>query len=522
MKFMKLVTSTVGVMIFLGMMLAAPSNIKAEKVVMETPPENPNFPGNVSVPVNVTYGTPVSVAGNESVELVTPTGISVSLIPGDNLEITMEEFDVNPAGPIQEGLVSFDFFLSIEPNDTNVEVEATIAVPYNGTNLGEANEEDLEMRYYNESTGLWDAVPSWVDLENKVVYGNTTHFSIWTFTANGTQPPEPPTEPPVNDTRIPINVTLGNPVSIQPGQEVELITPSGISVSLTPAEGLEITIDQFTSNPAGELQQGIVSLGIYLSIEPNDTSVELNATIAVPYNETMLNGTNPETLEMRYYNESTGLWEAVPSWVDLENKMVYGNTTHFSVWTATGEEEIQQIPTNPATPIAQPGAPFEIQPGKPVAVRPGERVELVTPSGIMVAVIPGEGVEITIEEFTSNPAGELPQGLQSAGIFIDITVNDSSTSIDATLTLPLENLDLKGINLNTLEFRYFDESAKEWRGVPSWVENNAVYANTTHFSLWTVVGQTDGESSANSEVSVLFLFGAIGIMVATLFRKRKN
>lgn len=522
MKLNNLSTTIIGSLIVIGMVLTAPPSTFAEMDLLDTS-GIPSPPSNGTIPIiNVTYGTPVSVSGNESVELVTPTGISLSLVPGESLEITMEEFDVNPAGPIQDGLLSFDFFLSIEPNDTSVEVNATIAVPYNGTDLGDVNETSLEMRFYNDSTGFWEAVPSWVDLENKIVYGNTTHFSVWTFTAsNDTQQPTPPTDPPINDTRIPINVTLGSPVAVQPGQAVELTTPTGISVSLVPAESLEITIDQFTANPAGPLQDGIVSLGIYLSIEPNDTSVEINATIAVPYNETMLNGIDPQTLELRYYNETSGLWEAVPSWVDLENKIVYGNTTHFSTWAATGEEEIQQVPTNPAIPIAKPGAPFEIQPGKPVAVRPGERVELVTPSGIMVAITPGEGVEITIEEFTANPAGELPPGLRAAGIFLDITVNDSSAAIDASLTLPLENLDLTGIDVNTLEFRYYDEAAKEWKGVPSWVENNAVYANTTHFSLWTVTGQEEGGSSVNADAPAPFLFASIALLMTVAVRKRK-
>ncbi len=532
----------IGGLIVIGLVLMAPPTVMADNGNIKTSsgnPENPDLPTNVTIPtINVTYGSPVAISGNESVELVTPTGISLVLVPGESLEITMEEFDVNPAGPIQEDLISFDFFLSIEPNDTSVEVNATLAIPYNETDLANVNETNLEMRYYNETSGLWETVPSWVDLENNVIYGNTTHFSIWTYTvSNDTQPPEPPTdnpqppEPPTNDTRIPVNVTLGNPVSIQPGQAVELITPSGVVISLVSAEGIEITIDQFASNPAAPLQEGLMSLGVFLSIEPNDTTVEVNATIAIPYNETMLNGTDPETLQLRYYNETSGLWETVPSWVDLENKIVYGNTTHFSVWTSTIEEEVQQIPNNPATPIAKPGTPFEIKPGTPVAVRPGERVELVTPSGIKVSVLPGSGVEITIEEFSTNPAGELPAGIKSAGIFLEISVNDTSTSIDATLSLPLDGLDLTGIDINTLEFRYYDENAKEWKGVPSWIENNVAYANTTHFSLWTLAGekivegannQESGSSStAQSKAYFFSLFGIIGILIVSLRKKGK-
>ncbi len=194
--------------------------------------------------------------------------------------------------------------------------------------------------------------------------------------------------------------------------------------------------------------------------------------------------------------------------------LFFGLTTADATWYPMGNHEER-------APIAKPGAPFEVTPGKPVAVNPGEFVELVTPSGIKVKVKPGEGVEITIDERTINPKGPLPDNEKSIGIFLDIETNASDVAVEATLSLSLEGRDLSGIDTTSLQFKYYDEQSQEWKGVPSWVENNIIYGNTTHFSVWTVAGSessTTGNSLSLGILSTIIALGGIGL----LSRKQKK
>ncbi len=329
---------------------------------------------------------------------------------------------------------------------------------------------------------------------------------------------EIPEVPISNETMSPVNVTLGSPVKIAGNQSVQLMTPSGIYVNVTPSEGVEITINQTSTNTFGKIQGSYVSLGIYLEIEMNDTNLEIDATIAIPYNNSQISNITESSLELRFYNESTGNWDAVPSWVDIENKMIYGNTTHFSTWTATGVEVDQNQPPVDIPDKAVPGVPFEIKLGSPVAVNPGEKVELVTPSGISVIITPGEGVEITIDEFPANPKEDLPIQFTSIGVFLTIEMNETDVDIEATLELPYQASDIAGLAIETLTFRFYNENTGNWDAVPSWVDGNIVYGNTTHFSTWTVTG----EDEAASESVPFYIFTPIlGLITLTFLLRRK-
>ena len=493
-------------------------------VVDQLPPPGDN--ATLPRPIDVDFGTPVSVSGNESVQLMTPSGIYVNVTSGDSVEITIDMTTTNPYSAVPEGLVSVGIFLQIEMNDTSVDVDATIAIPFNDSMVDGIDADTLEFRFYNETSGLWDSVTSWVDLDSMMVYGNTTHFSTWTVTGDESvdQTPPPPPEPPVNDSRIPVNVTLGSPVSVRGNESVQLVTPSGIYVNVTPSEGVEITVNMTTSNPYSEVPEGLVSIGIFLEIEMNDTSVDVDATIAIPYNDSM--GVDPSTLVLQFYNVTSGEWESVPSWVDTASNMVFGNTTHFSTWTATGEESPDQT-TPPVTgpPEAVPGVPFEVELGKPVAVSPGNRVELVTPSGVSVSVTPGEGVEITIDEFSANPAGDIPAGLASLGLYLSIEVNETDVEIDATLSLPYQASDVADLAIETLVFRFYNEATGTWDAVPSWVdtENNMVYGNTTHFSTWTVTGDVPEDSSTTlAETPLIVEFMIASLVTVTVLQRRRK
>ena len=163
--------------------------------------------------------------------------------------------------------------------------------------------------------------------------------------------------------------------------------------------------------------------------------------------------------------------------------------------------------------IPQPGIPFEIPiDGTPVALIPGEELTLETPTGVNIELIVNESVNITVIESTDLPAeaGELPAEAYGIGLYLAIELNDSDVEMAATLSLPYDPATLpEGVAEEHLYFAFYDTLTDEWEGVPSWVDTNlgAVYGNTTHFSTWTVLGETEStdqttdQSTSSSTIS---------------------
>lgn len=325
---------TISALIISVGLVAGSSVIDAEYFLDQEPEVPIAVPG---IPVSVTLGSPVAVAGNDSVILVTPTGISINVVPSESVEITIDESSTNTLGAIPTDMLSIGIYLSIEMNETDVEVDATLSLPYDDNMVDGLDENSLEFRFYNQITENWEAVPSSVDLENKVVSGITTHFSSWTVLGLSTDQ-SGDHGPPLALPGVPFDITPGSPVAVAGNTSVQLVTPNGISVSVIPGESVEITIEEFTENTAGALPSGKLSLGLYLSIEMNDTDVDISATLSLPFTDADIANLDVNSLEFRFYNELTQNWEAVPSTVDLENKVVLGNTDHFSLWTITGTE----------------------------------------------------------------------------------------------------------------------------------------------------------------------------------------
>ncbi len=113
--------------------------------------------------------------------LTTPSGISISLVVGESVEITVTELPSNPKAPLPENMKDFGLFLEIEVNEST-ELNATISIPFNPSDLqakGISDPSGLTLTYFDEIEQKWKLVPSHVDLTNGVVSANVTHFSVW-------------------------------------------------------------------------------------------------------------------------------------------------------------------------------------------------------------------------------------------------------------------------------------------------------------------------------------------------------
>lgn len=66
----------------------------------------------------------------------------------------------------------------------------------------------------------------------------------------------------------------------------------------------------------------------------------LSAVIKVYYNETELRNIDENTLSLYYYNETSSIWDKIPSEVNTIGNYILANIIHFSVYGIFGDEQV--------------------------------------------------------------------------------------------------------------------------------------------------------------------------------------
>ena len=69
------------------------------------------------------------------------------------------------------------------PHGTTFNLPVRVELSYKNADLTGVNEDNLEIRYYNEGTGQWEFIGNEVDTSKKVVIGYTDHFSRYAIGA---------------------------------------------------------------------------------------------------------------------------------------------------------------------------------------------------------------------------------------------------------------------------------------------------------------------------------------------------
>jgi len=132
-----------------------------------------------------------------------------------------------------------------------------------------------------------------------------------------------------------------------------------LNVSTTSNVSADISVNKLNTNPVNTNISNSVSnvkdTYIFAQIE----SKELNsstlgwAIIKIYYNESEISklGLNENYLKLYYFNNTSSKWELVPGGVDTTNNYVWGNTTHFSIYSIGGEvvSNESKEPTSPST-----------------------------------------------------------------------------------------------------------------------------------------------------------------------------
>ncbi|MFW9816964.1 MAG: NosD domain-containing protein, partial [Candidatus Thorarchaeota archaeon] len=102
------------------------------------------------------------------------TGISLSFTEVvDGGATTIEVPETQPEAPA--GFQLGDYYFEISTTfDFNGPIE--IGIPYDESQV--ADETQLRFMHYNELTGQWEDITSWIDTENNIIYGITDGFSV--------------------------------------------------------------------------------------------------------------------------------------------------------------------------------------------------------------------------------------------------------------------------------------------------------------------------------------------------------
>ena len=70
------------------------------------------------------------------------------------------------------------------PHGVQFNKPVTVWISYKDADLGDVNEKDLKIWYFNEDTGMWELIGDVVDTEHKMVGGLLAHFSKYALAAD--------------------------------------------------------------------------------------------------------------------------------------------------------------------------------------------------------------------------------------------------------------------------------------------------------------------------------------------------
>lgn len=316
----------------------------------------------------------------------------------------------------------------------------------------------------------------------------------------------------------------GSPVRAEAGILLRTRTQSNFQINATFGEDVDVSVKEKGECEENCTLENHYRLQYIWQIETNNTDVKLNATFGFPFDPNELpSDIKPESLKFAFYNGSTSQWQFVHSWMNQTKNMVCANTTHFSLWTIFAEINPQQpneAKENEMNNIEGNGTPIKVQ--------AGIMYQFKTQNKFQLNASFNKGVEMNLTEPLENQIQErvnkMTQSMISTGKYVEIELNDSSVQIQATLAFEFSNAELgESIDPLKLQFAYYNEENNQWQKAQSWVEEidpnqYIVYANTTHFSLWTVLGE--GESSS-SVPGFEFFMTIVPIIAVLLVQKRK-
>lgn len=319
----------------------------------------------------------------------------------------------------------------------------------------------------------------------------------------------------------------GTPIRIRSGEMIQIRTQSKFEINVTFSGDVELRINETKECLEECYLENHFRYQYTWQIEVNRSDVDIQATFGLPLDQiTFPENVDQETLKFAYYNGGMNQWQFVNTWRNQSQNSLMAHTNHFSTWTIFGE-------------ITPQNQPFEANPnemnniegnGTPIKVQAGNTYRFKTQNKFQLNVSFDKNVEMNITEPEQNQIQNRIQNLTQSMIqtrkYVQIEINDSSAEIQATLCFEFTNSELDdSIDPFKLQFAYYNEKTYKWEKVSSKVEEieNGKYmvsADTTHFSLWTVVAEED-QTEPTSTPGFILLFAMIPIISLAVLKKRK-
>ena len=205
--------------------------------------------------------------------------------------------------------------------------------------------------------------------------------SEFTFTYVRSTPPAAAPALAANQRAIELAPNVPGTVSFpEAGVAIELILPGG-------GEGT-VSLDKMNTTDKA-LPEELEALGVFMKIERSEGLAGVQATIKVDLPQ-VPEGVEADTLALYRYNESTGVWDLLPS--EMVNGQVWATVVDFSLFGLFAQPVAAVAPAPAPVPVPAPApapepapAPAPAAPTAPVAL-PRTDGGSALPLGMMAAV----------------------------------------------------------------------------------------------------------------------------------------
>lgn len=319
----------------------------------------------------------------------------------------------------------------------------------------------------------------------------------------------------------------GSKVQVQAGDLTRLRVRDRLQINLSLQENAELRINISETNPSGTLQNNTYRFGEYYQFELNK-STQLQARFSMQINKSELpKYIDPQNLSWAYFNNYSNSWEYAYSWWSSNQDHLITDTTHFSVWTVLEiTDNMQPTPTEPKKDQLN-----EINAnGTAMKLENGSIYRFKTQFGFEINVSLNKSAELKMNESLVNQYQNMLQNHNGIGKQIDIDLNDTGITIQATLAYKIKSSDIPpNIDPYNLTFAYYDTVNNQWKVQNSWVlnlgsGNYMICANTTHFSTWSIIGEVDTSNTStntSSNAPGFELLSLLSIPAIFVYKKKK-
>jgi ABC-type transport system substrate-binding protein len=228
------------------------------------------------------------------VGVITSTGTNVKVAPAENAKVTFASITapgVTTLNVTQPPSTEFTSVLCQEIKTTaTYSGQITVQFSYDPTGLSLEDEESMKIWLWDATAKAWVDITSYVDTEKNIIYGVAPHLSMFGVTSD-----------------------LGLEGAMSSQGEITVSTPS------SPPSGLEA--------------RNLMVLKYY-EITTTKTYYP-PITIRIAYDSTVMAPEQESFVQIWLWNQTLGAWVDITSHVDTINNIVYGVTSHLSMFGVT-------------------------------------------------------------------------------------------------------------------------------------------------------------------------------------------